>query len=75
MSLAVKILPCVIYLIHVRVSDTNRYMSQEQLEIKFGIVCRVWRCDLRFCMVKVSQVELAEDMTQEVFARYWQYFA
>ena len=27
----------------------------------------------RFCMVKVSNVELAEDMTQEVFARYWQY--
>lgn len=27
----------------------------------------------RFCMVKVSNVELAEDMTQEVFSRYWQY--
>lgn len=27
----------------------------------------------RFCMIKVSQVELAEDMTQEVFMRYWQY--
>lgn len=27
----------------------------------------------RFCMVKVSNVELAEDMTQEVFTRYWQY--
>lgn len=27
----------------------------------------------RFCMVKVSSVELAEDMTQEVFTRYWQY--
>jgi RNA polymerase sigma-70 factor (ECF subfamily) len=27
----------------------------------------------RFCMVKVSRVELAEDMTQEVFMRYWQY--
>lgn len=26
----------------------------------------------RFCMVKVSTVELAEDMTQEVFTRYWQ---
>lgn len=26
----------------------------------------------RFCMVKVSNVELAEDMTQEVFTRYWQ---
>ena len=25
----------------------------------------------RFCMVKVSNVELAEDMTQEVFTRYW----
>jgi RNA polymerase sigma-70 factor (ECF subfamily) len=27
----------------------------------------------RFCMVKVSSRELAEDMTQEVFTRYWQY--
>jgi RNA polymerase sigma-70 factor (ECF subfamily) len=27
----------------------------------------------RFCMVKVSNVELAEDMTQEVFVKYWQY--
>lgn len=27
----------------------------------------------RFCLVKVSSVELAEDMTQEVFCRYWQY--
>lgn len=27
----------------------------------------------RFCMVKISNVELAEDMTQEVFTRYWQY--
>lgn len=27
----------------------------------------------RFCMVKVSNIELAEDMTQEVFTRYWQY--
>jgi len=27
----------------------------------------------RFCIIKVSDVELAEDMTQEVFTRYWQY--
>jgi RNA polymerase sigma-70 factor (ECF subfamily) len=27
----------------------------------------------RFCIVKVSNVELAEDMTQEVFTKYWQY--
>jgi len=27
----------------------------------------------RFCIVKVSNRELAEDMTQEVFTRYWQY--
>jgi RNA polymerase sigma factor (sigma-70 family) len=26
----------------------------------------------RFCLMKVSQVPLAEDMTQEVFMRYWQ---
>jgi RNA polymerase sigma-70 factor (ECF subfamily) len=27
----------------------------------------------RFCVVKVSNTELAEDMTQEVFTRYWLY--
>ena len=27
----------------------------------------------RFCLVKVSNKPLAEDMTQEVFMRYWQY--
>lgn len=27
----------------------------------------------RFCIVKVMNVELAEDMTQEVFMRYWSY--
>lgn len=27
----------------------------------------------RFCIIKVSNSELAEDMTQEVFTRYWQY--
>ena len=27
----------------------------------------------RFCVVKVSNTALAEDMTQEVFMRYWQY--
>lgn len=26
----------------------------------------------RFCMIKVSNTELAEDFTQEVFTRYWQ---
>lgn len=26
----------------------------------------------RFCLLKTSQKELAEDMTQEVFMRYWQ---
>lgn len=26
----------------------------------------------RFCLLKVSNVELAEDFTQEVFMRYWQ---
>lgn len=27
----------------------------------------------RFCVVKVSNIDLAEDMTQEVFTRYWLY--
>jgi RNA polymerase sigma-70 factor (ECF subfamily) len=27
----------------------------------------------RFCVVKVSNIDLAEDMTQEAFTRYWLY--
>ena len=29
----------------------------------------------RFCMVKTSNKELSEDLTQEVFMRYWQALA
>jgi len=52
----------------------SRFMNQKELE-KIFITSFADYADaiFRFCMVKVSNVELAEDMTQEVFARYWQY--
>ena len=49
-------------------------MNQTQLENSFVIAFADYADAIfRFCMVKVSNVELAEDMTQEVFTRYWQY--
>jgi len=49
-------------------------MNQEELEKIFTHSFAEYADAIfRFCMVKVSNVELAEDMTQEVFARYWQY--
>lgn len=49
-------------------------MNQEALEKVFtDSFAQYGDAIFRFCMVKVSNVELAEDMTQEVFTRYWQY--
>lgn len=49
-------------------------MKQEELErIFMESFSDYGDAIFRFCMVKVSNVELAEDMTQEVFMRYWQY--
>lgn len=51
----------------------NRFMNQKELEKIFSCTFSDYADAIfRFCMVKVSNVELAEDMTQEVFARYWQ---
>lgn len=48
-------------------------MNQKELEKIFSCTFSDYADAIfRFCMVKVSNVELAEDMTQEVFARYWQ---
>ena len=48
-------------------------MEQETLEKTFSEAFTAYGDAIfRFCMVKVSNVELAEDMTQEVFMRYWQ---
>ena len=58
----------------VRVIDISRYMSQETQEKLFSeSFSEYGDAIFRFCIVKVSNVELAEDMTQEVFTRYWQY--
>jgi len=49
-------------------------MNQENLEKVFiKTFSEYGDAIFRFCMMKVSNVELAEDMTQEVFTRYWQY--
>ena len=49
-------------------------MNQGELEKVFGTAFSEYGDAIfRFCLVKVSNVELAEDMTQEVFTRYWQY--
>lgn len=49
-------------------------MNQSELEIIFmESFSEYGDAILRFCVVKVSSRELAEDMTQEVFTRYWQY--
>lgn len=49
-------------------------MDQEELEKVFiGSFKEYGDAIFRFCVLKVSHVELAEDMTQEVFMRYWQY--
>lgn len=49
-------------------------MNQEDLEKEFMHAFDEYGDAIfRFCMVKVSNVELSEDMTQEVFTKYWQY--
>ncbi len=47
-------------------------MKQEELEIVFMEAFDAYSDAIfRFCVVKVSDVERAEDMTQEVFTRFW----
>ncbi len=59
---------------NVRVVGISRYMNQSTQEKVFvENFSEYGDAIFRFCMVKVSNVELAEDMTQEVFTRYWQY--
>ena len=49
-------------------------MDQEILESEFiQSFSHYGDAIFRFCLVKVSNIGLAEDMTQEVFTRYWQY--
>lgn len=54
--------------------ETSRFMNQSTQEKVFQDSFALYSDAIfRFCMVKVSNVELAEDMTQEVFMRYWGY--
>ncbi len=49
-------------------------MNQEVLKAEFAESFALYGDAIfRFCIVKVTNNELAEDMTQEVFMRYWQY--
>lgn len=49
-------------------------MCESTIEIEFSeTFTQYGDAIFRFCLVKVSSKELAEDMTQEVFMRYWQY--
>jgi RNA polymerase sigma factor (sigma-70 family) len=49
-------------------------MEQEDLEKVFvASFSEYGDAIFRFCILKVSNKELAEDMTQEVYTRYWQY--
>ncbi len=51
----------------------SRYMGLNTLETAFIESFDAYGDAIfRFCLVKVSNVELAEDMTQETFTRYWQ---
>ena len=49
-------------------------MNQNTQETLFAEIFALYGDAIfRFCIVKVSNVELAEDMTQDVFMRYWGY--
>ncbi len=48
-------------------------MDQEDTKAYFLQIYDTYGSDIyRFCYMKVSQKELAQDLTQEVFARFWQ---
>lgn len=49
-------------------------MNQEALKAEFSqSFAEYGDAIFRFCIVKVTNKDLAEDMTQEVFTRYWTY--
>ena len=58
----------------VRVIRIGRFMNQNtQVAVFDEDFAKYGDAIFRFCIVKVSNVELAEDLTQEVFMRYWGY--
>lgn len=53
--------------------DTSTFMDQEELKDYFLQIYDTYADDIyRFCYLKVSSRELAEDLSQEVFTRFWQ---
>ncbi len=55
-------------------TDISRYMKQKEAEQQFlSAYHQFGDAIFRFCLVKVSNKELAEDITQETFIKYWQY--
>lgn len=57
----------------VRIGGTNRYMNQSTLKNSFLETFDAYSDAIfRFCLVKTSNKELSEDLTQETFMRYWQ---
>lgn len=52
---------------------TSYLMDQEETKAYFLQIYDTYASDIyRFCLIKVSSKELAEDLTQEVFTRFWQ---
>lgn len=59
---------------NVREVYVSRFMNQNTQETVFAETFALYSDAIfRFCIVKVTNREMAEDMTQEVFMRYWQY--
>lgn len=57
----------------VRIGYQNRYMNQSSLKNSFLETFDAYSDAIfRFCLVKTSNKELAEDLTQETFMRFWQ---
>ena len=54
-------------------SGTSYPMDQEETKAYFLQIYDAYADDIfRFCALKVSNRELAQDLTQEVFTRFWQ---
>lgn len=54
-------------------AGTSSFMDQEDSKTYFLETYDAYSSDIyRFCLLKVSSREVAEDITQEVFMRFWQ---
>ncbi len=53
--------------------DTSYLMDQDDTQAYFLQIHDTYANDIyRFCLMKVSSREIAQDLTQEVFMRFWQ---